>query len=267
MNKLLVAALIPAALLTLASSASAQDKPSEVSQQPAAAPARVSSSRAVARNAGQPYVAMSFSVGQPQPDSATPAPHAAPSPRVEEDRGPDTVVPRGGLKLKHSMLYITPTMGGTTVQGNWGFQTGLRGGWMINRTFGIGLAGNGFNWTRADIGDTPQLTDRRIQGGYGGLLLEYVVASNKVVHGFIDTTIGGGGACIKMPGDEKDDCSSIRTFFVAEPTINAEVNVLPFMRLTVGAGYRFVAGPDAGGLASSDLSGVVTRVGLRFGQF
>ena len=157
----------------------------------------------------------------------------------------------------------------TGIDGHVGYLSGVRGAWVMNRTFGIGLAANGFGW---DVYHPDSLTtnvDRRITGGYGGLLLQYNVASERLVHGFIDTTVGGGAACYDSHDANRwEQCQSATAFFVFEPSANAEVNVTKFMRVAVGGGYRLaLTGAMDNGLASSDLSGFLARANLEFGQF
>jgi hypothetical protein len=190
-----------------------------------------------------------------------------PPPPPSADQAPQTLIGPDGF-LRHSGWYVAPSFGATGVDGHAGYLTGLRGAWVLNRTFGIGLAGNGFGW---DVYHPDSLSspDRRMAGGYGGVLLQYNLASDQLVHGFVDTTIGGGAACYDVhDANQWDRCSSTALFFVFEPSANVELNVTKFMRVAVGAGYRLALTDSMNkGLASSDLSGLVARTNLEFGQF
>ena len=143
---------------------------------------------------------------------------------------------------------------------------GIRAAWLANRTFGLGFA---FNGTLNQTDEKLHYKGRAIST-YGGLLLQYVFASNHVVHGFIDTTVGGGLSCRQtgaIAGDpEKDDCRG-RGFFAIEPMANLEINVARFMRVSLGAGYRSAVANDRNELSSHDISGFVGKTSLEFGDF
>jgi hypothetical protein len=176
---------------------------------------------------------------------------------------PVTLAGSRGL-LRHNGWYIAPSFGATTLDGHYSSLVGLRGAWLINRQFGIGLAGNAFGWDTTHI-DTPR-ANTRVDGGYGGLLLQYIVASDKLVHGSVDTTIGGGALCYDAVSNRRD-CNDAVTFFVFEPTANVELNVTSFMRVAVGGGYRFTADGDTSTAYNPQLSGFVARTSVQFGQF
>jgi len=192
-----------------------------------------------------------------EPAYASPA--AATAPAADE---PATLVGSRGL-LKHSGWYIAPSFGATSLDGHLSSLVGLRGGWLINRQFGIGLAANVFGWDSTHI-DSPR-ANTRVDGGYGGLLLQYVIASDKLLHGSIETTMGAGALCYDSMNGNR--CNDPIKFYVFEPTANLELNVTSFMRIAVGGGYRFAAVDDRSSSPNADLSGFVTRTSLKFGQF
>jgi hypothetical protein len=176
---------------------------------------------------------------------------------------PATLAGSRGL-ITHNGWYVAPSIGATTLDGHLSSLVGVRGGWLINRQFGIGLAGNAFGWDTTHI-DTPR-PNTRVDGGYGGLLLQYIIASDKLVHGNIETTIGGGALCYDAVSNRRD-CNDAITFFVFEPTANLELNVTSFMRIAVGGGYRFTAVEETSTSYKPELSGFVTRTSIKFGQF
>jgi hypothetical protein len=181
---------------------------------------------------------------------------------------PQTLIGPDGF-LQHSGWYVAPSFGVTGIDGHVGYLTGLRGAWVVNRTFGIGLAANGFGWDVLRSDSLAADVDRRIAGGYGGLLLQYNIASDRLVHGFVDSTIGGGAACYDSHDANRwESCQNATAFFVFEPSANVEVNVTKFMRVAVGGGYRLALTDTMNkGLATSDLSGFLARANLEFGQF
>lgn len=135
---------------------------------------------------------------------------------------------------------------------------GISGGMIINHNFSIGLAGRG--WTNRNELYYPAVTDTAgayLEGGYGGLLLEYTLFPKSAVHVTFPVLIGGGGAsyvneddCYDWDNDWDDDWDDHHStldsdaFFVIEPGVRAEVNLLKFMRLNAGVSYRYTSGLD-----------------------
>lgn len=162
-----------------------------------------------------------------------------------------------------------------SVDGTTGVFAGGRGGWVINRTFVIG--GGGYGWTSGMHDLNSFERDTSVAFGYGGLELEYLIASDEVVHATVMTLIGAGGFTVferygrsgAMDWDNNNLYST--PTFVIEPAANVEVNILKWMRLAVGVGYRFVTGIDANingrVYDNSAVSGVFGVGTLKFGIY
>jgi len=162
-----------------------------------------------------------------------------------------------------------------SVDGTTGVFAGGRGGWVINRTFVIG--GGGYGWTSGMHDLNSFERDTSVAFGYGGLELEYLIASDEVVHATVMTLVGAGGFTVferyGRTGDmdwNNNNLYSTPTF-VIEPAANVEVNILKWMRLAVGVGYRFVTGIDANingrVYDNSAVSGVFGVGTLKFGIY
>lgn len=161
-----------------------------------------------------------------------------------------------------------PVMKITKIDGETGVLVGGRLGWNFNRVFSIGLAGYGwvhdYGWDHHhgsffDNWDGPQM-------GYGGLYLEGIIGSNKVIHLTAGVLLGAGG----VTGDWFDDhhwWDKADAFFVAEPEINLEVNVTKYFRVGIGASYRFITGVNHHRLTNDDLSGMAGTLTFKFGKF
>ncbi len=215
-------------------------------------PLLLASSMAHAQTAPAPAVP-SYEPAPPPPAPAAPA-------AADE---PETLTGSRGF-LRHNGWYVAPSFGATTLDGGLTPLVGLRGAWLINRQFGIGLTGSAFGWDNTHI-DTPA-PGTRMDGGYGGLLLQYIIASDRIVHGSIDATIGGGGLCFD-PTTGRRECNDKVVFYVFEPTANVEVNITSWMRASLGAGYRFASVDDGRSQFKPEMGGFVTRTNIQFGQF
>lgn len=173
----------------------------------------------------------------------------------------------------HNGGFGGPVVKVGSLAGQTGIFVGGRGGWIINHAFVIG--GGGYGLANQDMEVTPRgLSGQNLPGeyrlemGYGGLELEYVHRSRKVVHASIQALIGGGTAGYRDRDWERTYESD--AFFVAEPGINLELNVSRPFRVGVGGAWRFVSGfemaslPD---LTDDDLSGFAGVLTFKFGSF
>lgn len=148
------------------------------------------------------------------------------------------------------------------VKGENGVFVGGQGAWVINHNFALGIAGYGFaNDLYLDENDSLDL-----DFGYGGLLLEYNLAPNKLIHLNFQSIIGVGSNTYGNTDDDNDDGKS-DTFFVIEPGINAVINIHENIRFSAGVSYRFVSGVDLKGLSNEDFSGMTAQITMSFGAF
>jgi hypothetical protein len=96
---------------------------------------------------------------------------------------------------------------------------------------------------------------------YTGLMVERTFQSAKAIHLTANLLMGAGfiGEQDRLPGGGTYSISS-RGAFVAEPTINVEVNLTRWFRAAAGVGYRWVADKGNYSAPSAILS-------LKFGKF
>ncbi len=155
----------------------------------------------------------------------------------------------------------------TKINGEGAILVGGRGGWIINHSFVLG--GGGYGLANDISAKVPDAVNgfRHIDLGYGGLDLEYIAASDRLVHLSVGLLVGGGGVRYKNE-DAMNDHRSMDGFFVAEPSLTVNCNVTRFFRIGAGASYRYVNGVNAGGITSdAELSGVSATLILKFGKF
>ena len=179
---------------------------------------------------------------------------------------PETLVGRApAARAQLTGWFVAPTFGTTSFAGTLAYSPGLRAGVYLNRRLAVGLAVNGLGLQES------RFEDHRVSnvGTYGGLLLQYVVQSNRLVHVNLESTIGSGRWCHEIGDGENgthDGCDG-RTFVAFEPVANVELNVARHVRIATGVGYRFAAAASGNGPDSRDMSGLVARTSLVFGSF
>lgn len=164
--------------------------------------------------------------------------------------------------------YGGPSVRLTQLDGDTELLVGGRGGWIVNHRFVLGGAGYGLATTHYLDGPVDGRR-QRLEGGYGGLLIEYFVRPEDVVHVSVGTIIGAGGLAV-LEGSRHDrvqDALDETAFFVAEPMFGVALNVTPFAQLAFEGSYRFISGSTLSGLSDMDLSGPSGALLLRFGSF
>ena len=178
----------------------------------------------------------------------------------------------------HSGGYGAVSNKFTSINGEFANMVELYGGWFINQQF---LIGGGLTASTNYI-PVPQefssMPGARMSYQYGqvGLVTDYIIASNRAIHvGFHVTTGAGLIFQYYRPSswndwedyDHYDYEYNEDWFFVVEPGIQVELNVLKWMRFSPGVSYRFTDGAKTDGLSDKDLSGISANVTLKFGRF
>jgi hypothetical protein len=150
------------------------------------------------------------------------------------------------------------------------FFFGGRGGWIINHRFVLGGAGFAMVSSMPPPEGAPDIgEDLRFEFGYGGLWLEYIFLPDELIHASIGTMIGGGATSytLRRRGDRDDREVESDPVFVLDPVLAAELNVIRFLRVSVGVGYRYVGSVQLPGVRKEELSGFTGSVMLKFGRF
>ena len=147
----------------------------------------------------------------------------------------------GGLMINYGTINDEPAI-----------FMGAKGGWVIDHSFTLGLAGYGF---LADPTADIKLDNEKYQltGGYGGLLLEPVVWSKQPIHFAFPIIIGAGGVGYVNHWDNWNDKDSedyinnyedSDAFFVLEPGVEIEINILKYFRIAINGSYRYTSNID-----------------------
>jgi hypothetical protein len=185
---------------------------------------------------------------------------ADPPPSSEE---PEVLLPRGA---RHGG-WGGPAVTVTTVRDRGAVFLGARGGWLIDGRFTLGGAGFGMvNRIPAPDAAEPAGRELELEMGYGGAWLEYTFAPLRLLHVSFGVLVGGGGLTLVVPDGGSYDGDG-DAFFALEPAVTAELNLATFMRLDLGASYRWISGIDTPGLSGTDLSAPAAIAVLKFGKF
>ena len=155
----------------------------------------------------------------------------------------------GGQKMANGG-YGAFSVGWTQIDGKNAVVIGGRAAWIANHHFALGLAGNGF-FNDFYNGGYESLESYFLAGGYGGILIEPIVAPMSPVHASFPIILGMGGVTATPYGNDFSPHGGYYydtyyydsdAFFVFQPGVEVEFNIVKFFRIAVGASYRLTDG-------------------------
>lgn len=176
----------------------------------------------------------------------------------------------GNKEVSHGG-YGSLTIGYSKIDGQDAFITGARGSWVIGHSFALGIGGTGFG-NDLYINNSPGSQKYSLEGGYGGLILEPILLPKFPIHLSFPVLLGAGGVAYinSMYYDSFDNDYYVEdsdAFFVAEPAVEIEMNLLKHIRLAVGASYRFTSDLHLASKPDHVLNGYNATFTLKFGKF
>ncbi|MDX1812907.1 MAG: hypothetical protein R3240_13205, partial [Gammaproteobacteria bacterium] len=142
-----------------------------------------------------------------------------------------------------------PTLSFTQVNGNSTWSLGGKGAWLVNHSYYLG--GGGFN-TFLNEADNDGILQHE------GLIMGYIGRPSELFHYGVELLVGFGQLIL-------DKQSSADYIYAAEPQVYLGVNLASFVRLNIGASYRYISGSDSSELTDSDLSGASLNLAVMFG--
>lgn len=160
----------------------------------------------------------------------------------------------------------------TSLDGKDAIMIGAKGGWIIDHRLVLGLAGNTFV-NDIQVSTNANYDEVSIAGSYGGLLIEPILAPFAPIHVAFPIIIGAGGIAHMNYHHWVNDnyiepvVWDSDAFFVIEPGIELEINVVPFMRASLGASYRHTSLINLPDTRKDALRGLSANFSLKFGKF
>ncbi len=165
--------------------------------------------------------------------------------------------------------------GYSEVSSNESLEINLQGGVILNHWLAGGIGVNTF-FSISPLKDNQTNQDATLLGVYGGLFVSPIIYSNALVHVTVPIFGGYGGISYELY-DLVDAATRIEDsdqYWVFEPGIEVEMNLLRFLRLAVGGYYRCSSKIhltyENGGdpiLPGKVLNGFSFGLKLRFGKF
>jgi len=185
-------------------------------------------------------------------------------------------------KKPHIGYFIGPEFAYTQFTGNKSvLLLGASMGVTLNHWISIGLSGYGIinsgnlKYEKLVFDDfNKKWQSTNLYGGYGGLLIEFNVIPRSVVHVTFPLLIGGGGLTYMYRPDYVDqyDWGGYTTvdwdaFFVVQPGVRAEINIVKFFRIGIGISYRYTPDLKLVNTSSNLINQFNANLSLKFGKF
>ena len=197
----------------------------------------------------------------------------------------NTIFGKGGVNCKIPLGYFIEINDGFTRFGHQNvFLPGISMGLILNHHWTIGMTGsfignpNGVNFKHSSHDSTGNSIhrDNRLRGGYGGLLLEYTLFPQSRVHVVFPLMIGCGYMSMShytnidstlTDQDYHHSSTSGDHFFVIEPGVKLECNVIKNLRIGFGLSYRYAPDLDLRHAPSDLINQFTAKLSFRFGKF
>lgn len=153
----------------------------------------------------------------------------------------------------------------TAIDGKFAVLTGGYGGVFLNKKILLGAAG----YSLANRIKVPEQQDRNWRLWYTGAVFEYVFKSDKLFHWSAGALVGGGGVSQRTEYNKgRDEVHVSSGFTVAEPFINAELNITHYLRVVAGGSWRQTFGVGSNvGISDAKLSAPAFHLGIKAGLF
>nr|WKN37930.1 outer membrane beta-barrel protein [Tunicatimonas sp. TK19036] len=183
-----------------------------------------------------------------------------------QDNEQETLV--NGFRITSSGGYGGPSLRSSTINGDFALLFGGYGGWYVNKKWMIGGGGYGLVTQLKVPASESAIPNEALHYdmGYGGLMVEYIFRSDRMLHLTTHMLVGGGGITQDLEGTP-DLTDTHSNFFVFEPGAGLELNITDFFRLNGGLTYRLVSGSDTPGIQDRDLSSMAVFLNFKFGYF
>lgn len=170
-------------------------------------------------------------------------------------------------------FYFGFSTGYSQVDGYDAFSAGTTIAMIANHGLAIGFSGKGFFTEPYEFAPNSN-TSFSYAGGYGGFLIEPIIFPKYPVHASFPILLGGGGISrnrmtdFDYPYDYTEFyVEDVEAFMIVEPGIEIEFNVARWMRLAMGASYRFTTSLEPSEFDKNPLNGFTGGLSFKFGMF
>jgi hypothetical protein len=169
----------------------------------------------------------------------------------------------------HLGFFVSPTLQLGKIAGSTAILPGIGGGVILNHKFSVGLTYKFIASENTPAGEED--TRLYLDQFYAGLKFEYSIFPAKPVHVNIQLEGGVGHTELDLKESYENDHSGFpsndASFGYLEPGLALEINLWKYLKLDIGAGYRFASEVLFRSITEKDLMGLSCFAGLKIGIF
>ncbi len=171
--------------------------------------------------------------------------------------------PAAAQLIRENGVYGGPVVRVVRAFEAWGVMGGVRGAWLINRTYSVGLGG--FSLLSRNIQPDYEAAPAYLQMRYGGLTLEYINDPDDAIHFSTQVLLGVGE--LAYAHQDTDARLLEDTFYIAEPEMMVVFVVSPVLRLGLSASFRLNTSVNLPGITGVEVSDAGLGLTVRVGAF
>jgi hypothetical protein len=170
---------------------------------------------------------------------------------------------KNAIKTEDLGFFVAPAYGISEMDGSTASLFQLRGGLSVKDKLSFGgYFTSSVNEIRPQSETIPTIyMDYWTVGAFA----EYTLFSKKIVHVTFPIFFGYGE--VQMDNESGEAGLGEANFFQIEPSALVEVNLHKYVRLNLGASYRFLGEMQYRNLNQNDISDLTGYIGLKFGLF
>lgn len=169
----------------------------------------------------------------------------------------------------HLGYFVSPFGQVGKIAGSTAVLPGINAGLLFNNKFTIGASYKFIATENTPVGEAD---DRLyLDQFYAGLKFEYSIFPTKPVHFNLFLEAGLGHTELDMKDayefDHFEGSGTNASFFYAEPGAAIELNLWKYLKLDIGAGYRFASAVTYRSITEKNIMGFTFSGGLKIGLF
>ena len=168
----------------------------------------------------------------------------------------------------HIGYFINPSFQVGNFAGSTAIIPGIGAGVLFNNKLSASILYKFTLTENTPAGEPDQLY---LHGQWFGLKAEYSIKPESVVHVSFPLEIDAGEIEFDIKDSYENQAAAAPSgeawFVNIEPGIAAEINLWKYLRLNLGAGYRFVSDIKFSNVSGSDMMGFTFSAGLKIGLF
>jgi hypothetical protein len=174
-----------------------------------------------------------------------------------------------GNGMPHMGYYVSPFAQAAKIAGSTAVLPGVAAGVILNNRIALGLSYKFIATENTPVGEAD--TRVYLDQYYAGIKAEYSIFPAKPVHLNFQVEAGIGHTELDPKDAYEEGESGLpsgdASFGYVEPGVALEINLWKYLKLDIGAGYRFTGDVAFRSVTAKDIRGFNFGAGLKIGLF